>query len=145
MVKKVALIAVLFVLTAGNAWAIQEHGGVEAHYVHQLAHVFFVVSMVVLMVVLKGPVATRGSGWPLIRLAAFCFILWNVDAFFGHYFATGVEPRADYIVGDQIILKDMNARLYYYTSLIENVFLGSAFVFLALGLRSLWGRMKEDA
>lgn len=145
MKKAVFILAASFLFAAKEAWAIQEHGGVEAYYVHQIAHVFFIVSMIVLITVLRRPFAARGTGWPHIRIAAFLFILWNVDAFLGHYFATYLEPKSDYITGSAITLKDANASMYYYLGLVENFFLAPAFLFLALGLKSLWERMREEA
>ena len=144
MIKKVFILTALLLLGASSAFAIQEHGGVEAYYVHQIAHIFFIVAMVLLMRVLKGPISAKGTGWRNIRISAIFFILWNADAFIGHTAGTYLEPKSDYIVGSEIILKDVYARLYYMTTLTENVFLGLAFIFLAVGLRGIYARLKQE-
>jgi len=58
------------------ALATQGHGGIEGVYAHQLAHVFFIISMGGLIYWLKQRGLVRESGWRLIQLSAFFFLLW---------------------------------------------------------------------
>jgi len=145
MFLKVAVFALLFLLTSTSAWAVQEHGGPEAFYVHQIAHIFFALSMVVLMVVLKKPLTAKSTGWRKIRLSALVFILWNVDAFFLHNCEFYVAPREAYITGGAMELRDVFSSFYYFGGLAENVFLAAAFILLAVGIKGLWVELKEVA
>lgn len=73
----------VFLLPA-KALATQGHGGAEGLYVHQLSHLFFCLSMGILMYWLRATQLTRKPGWRSIRVAALLFFLWSVDAFLVH-------------------------------------------------------------
>ncbi len=49
-----ALVVLLAVLSPGLAWSFQSHPASEGLYVHQLAHVFFMVAMGILAVLAPG-------------------------------------------------------------------------------------------
>ena len=74
-----------FLLMAGPAWATQTHGEPEGLYVHQIAHIFFIVSMGILEFWLRQRNLTDQRGWKYIQLAAVLFILWNIDAALVHF------------------------------------------------------------
>ena len=74
-----------FLLLSGPAWATQTHGQPEGLYVHQMAHIFFIVSMGILEFWLRQRNLTRERGWKYIQLAAVLFILWNIDAALVHF------------------------------------------------------------
>ena len=73
------------ILLPGPAWAIQLHLTSEGIITHQLGHLFFLVSMVALIFTLSGKGLDKQKGWRLIQYSAFFFILWNLDAVFGHF------------------------------------------------------------
>lgn len=73
------------VLMPGRAQAIQLHLTSEGIITHQMGHLFFLVSMVVLIFTLSGKGLDKQKGWRLIQYSAFFFILWNLDAVFGHF------------------------------------------------------------
>ncbi len=81
-ITAVVLAAVVF--WPGPAGAIQGHGGPEGLYGHQLAHIFFVISMGLLIYWLRKWELVRQTGWSHIQNAALFFILWNLDAFAAH-------------------------------------------------------------
>ena len=72
-------------LLSGPAWATQTHGQPEGLYVHQMAHIFFIVSMGILEFWLRQRNLTNQRGWKYIQLAAVLFILWNIDASLVHF------------------------------------------------------------
>ena len=72
-------------LLAGPAWATQTHGQPEGLYVHQMAHIFFIISMGILEFWLRQRNLTNEVGWKYIQLAAVLFILWNIDAALVHF------------------------------------------------------------
>ena len=69
----------LMIFTPNPALATQGHGGIEGVYAHQIAHIFFIISMGGLIYWLRQRGLVRERGWQLIRLSAFFFILWNLD------------------------------------------------------------------
>ncbi|MCP4689522.1 MAG: hypothetical protein GY859_15820 [Desulfobacterales bacterium] len=69
---------------AEPAWATQGHGEPEGLYAHQLAHVFFMISMGILIYWLRERKLVKQIGWRYIQYAAFFFILWNMVAFAVH-------------------------------------------------------------
>ena len=79
--KAVFFAAVIgFLAMAEPAWATQTHGQPEGLYVHQMAHIFFIISMGGLEFWLRQRNLTRERGWEYIQIAAVLFILWNIDA-----------------------------------------------------------------
>ncbi|MCF8107143.1 MAG: hypothetical protein K9K64_16830 [Desulfohalobiaceae bacterium] len=67
------------------ALATQTHGQPEGLMVHQLAHIFFIVSMGILEFWLRKRNLVREKGWRLIQLSAILFLLWNLDAIAVHF------------------------------------------------------------
>ncbi len=84
---------VIFALTLGllclaaPAMATQTHGEPEGLYVHQMAHLFFIVSMGILEFWLRQRNLVREPGWRYIQMAALLLILWNMNAMFVHFLA----------------------------------------------------------
>jgi hypothetical protein len=71
--------------------ATQGHGHPEGLYAHQMAHLFFIVSMGVLIYWLRTRRLVAVSGWRFIQYSALFFILWNADAYTVHY----IEEQLD--------------------------------------------------
>ncbi len=141
---KAILTALLVLMSATNAYAIQQHPGVEGYFVHQLAHIIFGASMAYVMVALRRSTRARLIGWRLVRYAALFFMLWNVDTFLGHAAGRKIESAGGYIKGQMIFLKDPTAYVYYVTGMFENFFLVAAFVLLAIGLNRLYAHLKAE-
>lgn len=67
------------------AHATQMHSASEGILVHQLGHLFFLVSMGILILTIQGKKLHRERGWRLIQYSALFFILWNMDAIGVHF------------------------------------------------------------
>jgi hypothetical protein len=67
------------------AFATQGHTQPEGLYAHQMAHVFFMFSMGLLVYWLRKRGLVQETGWRYIQFASFFFILWNADAFLVHF------------------------------------------------------------
>jgi len=80
----ILLASALCLLSASPALATQGHGGIEGVYIHQLAHLFFILSMAILVFRLREERLVKQKGWRYIQYAAVFFILWNIDAFIVH-------------------------------------------------------------
>jgi len=75
----------VLLFTATPALATQTHGQPEGLYVHQIAHLFFIVSMGILEFWLRQRNLVREPGWKYIQLAAVLLILWNLNAMTVHF------------------------------------------------------------
>ena len=69
----------------GNLYALQLHSNSEGIITHQIGHLFFIFSMVVLIFIISGKGLTIHKGWRLIQLSALFFILWNGCALAAHF------------------------------------------------------------
>jgi hypothetical protein len=124
-----------------QAWAIQSHPEPEGLYVHQLAHVVFIIAMAFLAYWLEANLFTQQKGWRCIQVSALFFILWNVVAILGH-FVEEMVPR-DLFVGDpdwsQRLAAGANiwAEIFYVVKL-DHLVCVPAMVCLFIGIRSLY-------
>lgn len=80
------MVAAGFILLPIDGYAIQLHDGSEGIITHQVGHLFFLFSMVVLIFTLPGKGLDKQKGWRLIQYSAFFFILWNLDVITAHFF-----------------------------------------------------------
>lgn len=130
------------ILSASPALATQTHAGPEGLVVHQMAHLFFVLSMGTLAYWLQARGLTARSGWRLIRYAALMLILWNLDAFVAHLLDEQTALVAVERIGN-LRLKltprpgwEPLAAVYYLVKL-DHLLCVPALVFLYFGLRRL--------
>jgi hypothetical protein len=146
--KTSAVLVVLSVLfIPGLAWGFQSHPAPEGLYVHQLAHVFFIVAMGILAYWLQVNEFVRKRGWRLIQVSCILFILWNIMTFAGHWVEEGVAAEA--VIGEpdwtqRIMLDSVMIRVYYALKL-DHLVCVPAMICLLLGIRSLYqGVLKEQ-
>ncbi len=72
-------------LYPANGCAIQLHASSEGIITHQIGHLFFLFSMVVLIFIIRGKRLIVQDGWRMIQCAAFFFILWNLNTLTAHF------------------------------------------------------------
>jgi len=135
-----------FWLVPGNALATQGHGGIEGVYAHQFAHIFFIVSMGILIYWLRERKLVRETGWRFIQYAALFFILWNIDTIFVHALDDQFRIIQTQSVGTwQIQIEDAYShnviKLFYYFAKLDHLLCVPALVLLYLGLK----RLKETS
>jgi len=124
------------------ALATQTHGQPEGLYVHQIAHLFFIISMGILEFWLRQRSLVREPGWKYIQLAAVLFILWNLNAMAVHFLDEQIHFLKVYRI-DQWQLQitaagDSHALpLLYYVLKLDHLLCVPAMVCLYLGLKSL--------
>ena len=129
-----------------HALATQAHGAPEGVYAHQLAHIFFIISMGFLIHWLRERKLVKESGWRFIQYAAFFLIFWNIDAFIVHLLADQLEIiqvnriRMEYVQINALKGGKILETLYYIAKL-DHLLCVPALFFLYLGLRRL---LKED-
>jgi hypothetical protein len=134
--------AILVAIITDPALATQAHGAPEGIYSHQLAHVFFIFSMGVLIYWLRNRNLVVEKGWRYIQFSALFLILWNLDALFAHFLeeqAALLEVRRMGLWEVEIKALDPNRTLewIYYLLKLDHLLCVPALIFLYAGLRRL--------
>ena len=132
----------MMIFAPNPALATQGHGGIEGVYAHQIAHLFFIISMGGLIYWLRECGLVREKGWQMIQLSAFFFILWNLDAFLVHLLDDQMNIIQVKRIGLwEIRLTDLynnnTLKIFYYFAKLDHLLCVPAIVFLYLGLKRL--------
>jgi len=122
--------------------AIQIHDIAEGIYVHQLAHLFFMISMGFFIHWLRRRKLVKETGWRYIQYMAFFFILWNIDVFFLHLLDEQLGViQANLVDLTHIRIQAVNGmrvlEILYYLARLDYLFCVPALFFLNLGLSHL--------
>jgi hypothetical protein len=133
---------VAIVLVTEPAFATQAHRAPEGLYVHQLAHIFFIVSMGVLIYWLRERKLVQAVGWRYIQYAALFFILWNLDAFSVHLLEEQIAVIDVQRIDPwkiSIAASNHSGPLIwlYYAAKLDHLLCVPALLFLYFGLRRL--------
>jgi len=127
---------------ADPALATQTHGQPEGLYVHQMAHIFFLISMGSLDFWLRQRNLTEQRGWKYIQFSAVLFILWNIDAAAVHF----LDEHLDILGITKIDLwhiKIENSQrhdsitILYYLMKLDHLLCVPAMFFLYFGLKTI--------
>jgi hypothetical protein len=130
------------IMLASPALATQGHGEPEGLWVHQMSHIFFALSMGILIYWLRVRTLVRETGWRYIQYSAILFILWTIDAFTVHLLEEqlGVVAPTKPTPWTIEVASTWDApwlcRLYYVAKL-DHLFCVPALFFLYLGLKRL--------
>ena len=135
-----ALPALLILVTP--ALATQGHGEPEGLWVHQMSHVFFALSMGILIYWLRLRNLIQEIGWRYIQYSAFLFILWTIDAFLVHLLEeqlnivelSKIDP---WTIEIQSTYDSLGLNLFYYLTKLDHLFCVPALFLLYLGLKRL--------
>ena len=125
------------------AWATQTHGEPEGLFVHQLAHLFFIFSMGLLIYWLQQRQLSKEKAWRYIQYSALLFILWNIDTFAVHFLDEQVDIIRTKLL-DIWHLQIDTAEGYehlgfiYYIAKLDHLLCVPALLFLYLGLKRLY-------
>ncbi|MFO7752188.1 MAG: hypothetical protein R6V41_03595 [Desulfobacteraceae bacterium] len=142
LLKTVQAAALFLVFLPVPSFATQMHSGAEGIIVHQLGHLFFLFSMVVLILTITGKELNRSKGWRLIQYAAFFFILWNMAAFGAHLLDNQINlvKVSDITFSSITISSETDSRLIetaYYLLKLDHLLCVPAIFLLYRGLCSL--------
>jgi hypothetical protein len=130
------------VINPNHTLATQSHGAPEGIYAHQIAHIFFMFSMVFFIHWLRDKKLVKETGWRFIQYAAFFLILWNINAFLMHLLddQLGVVQVLQ-IDSSHIQLSADNGskglEILFYFAKFDHLFCVPALLFLYAGLRHL--------
>ena len=136
------LVVASAVLHPLNACAIQLHASSEGIITHQIGHLFFLFSMVVLIFTITGKGLDRQKGWRLIQYAAGFFILWNLATITAHFFDNQIHAvKIETVSLTQIRVVTTNASpilaWMYYVLKLDHFLCVPAMLFLYKGLVNL--------
>ncbi len=132
-----------------DAHAIQLHLTSEGIITHQMGHIFFLVSMVALIFTLSGKGLDKQKGWRLIQYSAFFFILWNLDAFLGHFLDNqihAVEVKVISFTTMQMEVYNDSPVLYriYYALKLDHLLAVPAMLLFYMGLSRLVQEQRNN-
>ncbi len=143
---KVVLFTFLY---EGIVWATQVHSQPEGLYGHQLAHIFFIVSMIILMYWLRIMNLVQYRGWRYINYSALFFVFWNIDAMIVH-FLDGTDgifliDKHGWEGSITIHAGSKAEAILYYIAKLDHIFCVPAIIFLYFGLRALTQQMSGNS
>jgi hypothetical protein len=144
-----ALLCLAILIVADPALATQTHGEPEGLVVHQIAHLFFLLSMGTLAYWIQAHGLSRQRAWRLIRYAAIMLMVWNTDAFLAHLLDEQTRLIAVHHVDSlhlSIVPRPGFEFLvpFYYLVKLDHLFCVPALVFLYLGLRALLNDTRDE-
>ena len=142
----IVLTAILAV--APPVWATQTHGGPEGLIVHQFSHLFFLLSMGLLIYWIRTRDLHRQAGWRHIQYAALLFMIWTLDAFTAHlldehYQWVRLTQRGIYQV--RIETGHDLVAVFYYLAKLDHLWCVPALLFMYLGLKRLDGASRDPS
>ncbi|MDA8403342.1 MAG: hypothetical protein M0Z56_03970 [Desulfobacteraceae bacterium] len=130
-----------------DLFAIQAHGGNEGIMVHQLGHVFFLVSMGVFVYWLREGQILADAGWRYIMWFALFMGAWNLDVIAMHFLdeqaiLLNVIKTGPWTV---IIQSKVGAVLsvFYYLGKLDHLICVPALFFLYLGLKRILSELES--
>ncbi|MBC8442125.1 MAG: hypothetical protein H8D87_20855 [Deltaproteobacteria bacterium] len=143
-----AIAAAIFILLPINVSATQLHASSEGVITHQMGHIFFLFSMLVLIFTVTDKGLNKQKGWRLIQCSAFFFILWNLDAITAHFFDNqihAVKIENISIWKMRIITNNDSSLLawFYYMLKLDHLLCVPAMLFLYKGLSNLLDVQKQ--
>ena len=148
MIPVVVAIELLF--GSAVAFATQAHGGSEGILVHQLGHVFFMLSMGAFVYWTRDSRLFSHAGWRYIKYAAALLVLWNMDVILVHF----LEEQAALISVERVssLMIDIHSvgnsgflEYFYYLARLDHLICVPALFFLYTGLKKLLATYKRPA
>jgi hypothetical protein len=143
-----ALVWIAIFISSSNLWATQAHGGAEGIVVHQLGHLFFVVSMGMFVYWLgKGRILSY-PGWRYIMLFAVLLVVWNLDVVIMHFLDEQMGMLRMVKTGPWTVRIDAEngsrgLALFYYLGKMDHLLCVPALFFLYLGLKNLLSSLDK--
>ncbi len=138
----------LFIAAPGDAFAIQGHFGPEGIFLHQLAHVFFFISLFLVVFWIHKAGLLQDTGWRWIRNGFLLFTAWNFDTFMVHwlsgYVCMRIEPQRIMVSGMVPGVEWRWIDLLYYIGKMDHLLCVPAMAYILAGLRRLAGKEAAE-
>ncbi|SMC37479.1 hypothetical protein SAMN02746065_101198 [Desulfocicer vacuolatum DSM 3385] len=135
----------IFIISPTLSHATQMHSAKEGILVHQLGHLFFLISMAILILTIQGKRLHMERGWRLIQYSALFFIFWNMDAILVHL----LDNQTTFISTSLISMTNIHIKtlehheglaILYYLLRLDHLLCLPAMIFLHRGLSHLLQR-----
>jgi hypothetical protein len=141
MLASQVIIGIGLLVCPTPALATQGHGAPEGLYIHQIAHIFFALSMAMLIYWLRRRRLIERSGWRYIQFCALFFIIWNFVAFTAHLLDEQIRAvhiqRVDSL-HIRIQAVHWTVGVVYYITKLDHLVCVPALIFLYSGLKRLF-------
>ena len=125
----------------GEALALQVHTEPEGVYVHQMAHLHYILALCYFFWDLRRTAFT-GRGWRYLQLFCLLMICWNVIAFTGHLSGLFLDPQAldqtDCYLETRLVSPFTLGKYLYFITKLDHLIYVPALFFLFIGLRSFY-------
>lgn len=144
----IPIVACCCLFLPDNAWALQSHGPPEGLYVHQMAHVHFILALGYLYWDIRRS-SFVGKGWGYLQVFCLLMLCWNVVAFIGHAVAGHVDAQAFSAVGGYLHGRihgpyDLQT-IAFYIAKYDHIIAVPALFFLYMGMRTLYHSVEKHA
>lgn len=149
IVTRTIFVIILTALCPNPLFAIQAHGGHEGIVVHQMGHVFFLVSMGAFVYWLRESGISAKSGWRCIMGFALLMGLWNLDVLVMHYLdEQGGLLQVSKTGPWQILIQSKNdssfLELLYYLGKLDHLICAPALFLLYRGVTRIKSALESD-
>ena len=129
------------IMLPGEALALQVHSEPEGLYVHQMAHLFYIVALGYFFWDIRRTSFTD-RGWRFLQMFCLLMACWNTLAFIGHLAGVYLDPQSllptDCYLQTQLLSPfTLNKYLYFIAKLDHLIYVPALFC-LFLGLRSFY-------
>jgi len=143
-----AFVACCSLFIPANAWALQSHGAPEGLYVHQMAHIHFILALGYLYWDIRRS-SFAGKGWSYLLAFSLFMLCWNIVAFVGHAVAGHVDPHiisatGGYLQGRIQGPYDLQTVIFYIAK-FDHILAVPALFFLYMGMRTLYHSVEKHA
>ncbi|MFZ5449363.1 MAG: hypothetical protein ACOZFS_12065 [Thermodesulfobacteriota bacterium] len=127
-------------------WVTWYRFGTQGSYVHQIAHLIFALSMLFFIYEIFHANLQKFRGFRLLVWAWALLVLWNLDAFVGHWADWTLENPV--ILGQgwdrRLLMDSFQTWMVYIFKINHFVLLVPAFLMFYLGLRALTRKSGEE-
>jgi hypothetical protein len=147
-IKIAVFLVLLFFSSPADVWALQSHGPPEGIYVHQMAHLLFMGSLLYLYWHTRHTPVLASRGWRYLQLFCILFVCWNILAFVGHE-AFGYLTSDDFIdtngLKKHIVGPITLVKVIYFITKMDHLLYVPALLALVISLRTFYhDALKEE-
>ncbi len=146
--KILALLVLLIFSSPVNVWALQSHGAPEGNYVHQIAHLLFMGSLLYLYWHTRHTPVLASRGWRYLQIFCIVFTCWNILAFVGHEafeHLTSVDFIEKNGFQESIAGPITPVKVIYFITKMDHLLYIPALLALVVSLRTFYhDAMKEE-
>ena len=142
VLKRILMVLLAAAICPDQADAIQLHAGGGGIITHQMGHLFFLFSMIVLIFTIRGKALDKVKGWRFIQYAAFFFVLWNLDALTAHFLDNQIQVVRTQTLDFRSMLIETNTDSktlvwVYYVLKLDHLLCVPAMLFMYMGVSGL--------